>query len=600
MHPATRPPLGQPSDTSKSSTGRPRAGRARRPAPVRSRSVSEASPPVGVEGRGPAVVVLAQQGPPPRRSGSRRPPTGRCRGPSLQIAAGAVVLDSGAWPAPRRGQTPVSSAGRARRAVRRRPPTSSPSCRRRGVSLVAESSPYESRQTRRRGVGRRRRVLLTSRRPSARDRRLRPVGRRLVGPHAAILGLGPRVDGVSPSRHGGSGCGGRGSWPMAPPPDAPFLLACRSEPATAGAGVVHAPGRALAARVPAVRGRAASSTRSATPTWPPRSPCSRSAATASTPPSSTPTSSCRWPPSASASRSPRGRAGGRRAVPDAADLDRLRPLEPEADAPTCIETVQTLVGELGDVPLIGFAGAPFTVASYLVEGGRPHPRPHQGADARRPRPVGGLLDRLADMAVALAAGPGGGGRLGRPAVRLVGRDADARMYERHVLPASAKVFAGSPTSACPASTSGSAPASSSALMAEAGADGGRRRLAGRRSTRPAAASAPTWPSRATSTRRCAWRRGRRWPRPPARCWPQRRRARATSSTSATACCPRPTPTCSSGSSTSCTRRRLTGAATMTTGVVVMAYGTPAGRTTSRPTTPTSAGAGRRRPSSWPT
>ncbi len=32
-------------------------------------------------------------------------------------------------------------------------------------------------------------------------------------------------------------------------------------------------------------------------------------------------------------------------------------------------SVRQLVGELGDTPLIGFAGAPFTLASYLVEGG---------------------------------------------------------------------------------------------------------------------------------------------------------------------------------------------------------------------------------------
>jgi uroporphyrinogen decarboxylase len=52
----------------------------------------------------------------------------------------------------------------------------------------------------------------------------------------------------------------------------------------------------------------------------------------------------------------------------AADLSRLRDFEPEADAPWLLETVRLLRGEL-DVPLIGFAGGPFTVASYLVEGG---------------------------------------------------------------------------------------------------------------------------------------------------------------------------------------------------------------------------------------
>src|SRR5687767_8439793 len=43
----------------------------------------------------------------------------------------------------------------------------------------------------------------------------------------------------------------------------------------------------------------------------------------------------------------------------AADLERLRPLEPEVDCPWVAETARRLVGELGDVPLIGFAGAPF-------------------------------------------------------------------------------------------------------------------------------------------------------------------------------------------------------------------------------------------------
>ena len=50
------------------------------------------------------------------------------------------------------------------------------------------------------------------------------------------------------------------------------------------------------------------------------------------------------------------------------DLERLRPLEPEADVPEALEAIRLLRKELS-VPLIGFAGAPFTLASYLVEGG---------------------------------------------------------------------------------------------------------------------------------------------------------------------------------------------------------------------------------------
>lgn len=50
------------------------------------------------------------------------------------------------------------------------------------------------------------------------------------------------------------------------------------------------------------------------------------------------------------------------------DLDQLRPLEP-ADVDFITTAVSALLSELGETPLIGFAGAPFTVASYLVEGG---------------------------------------------------------------------------------------------------------------------------------------------------------------------------------------------------------------------------------------
>jgi uroporphyrinogen decarboxylase len=51
-----------------------------------------------------------------------------------------------------------------------------------------------------------------------------------------------------------------------------------------------------------------------------------------------------------------------------ADVQALKTLEPHQVAPIA-QAVSQLVSELGDVPLIGFAGAPFTLASYLVEGG---------------------------------------------------------------------------------------------------------------------------------------------------------------------------------------------------------------------------------------
>ncbi len=51
-----------------------------------------------------------------------------------------------------------------------------------------------------------------------------------------------------------------------------------------------------------------------------------------------------------------------------ADVERIPDLTPD-HVPYVTEAVRALTSELGATPLIGFAGAPFTVASYLVEGG---------------------------------------------------------------------------------------------------------------------------------------------------------------------------------------------------------------------------------------
>lgn len=53
-----------------------------------------------------------------------------------------------------------------------------------------------------------------------------------------------------------------------------------------------------------------------------------------------------------------------------ADIRKLRIIDPDEDVPFLLEAVRQVRQELeGKVPLIGFSGAPFTIASYLIEGG---------------------------------------------------------------------------------------------------------------------------------------------------------------------------------------------------------------------------------------
>ncbi|PYM07552.1 MAG: uroporphyrinogen decarboxylase [Candidatus Rokuibacteriota bacterium] len=60
----------------------------------------------------------------------------------------------------------------------------------------------------------------------------------------------------------------------------------------------------------------------------------------------------------------------RRPVRSREDVRRLAPVDPLEATPFVFETVKIVRRALdGRVPLIGFAGAPFTVASYLIEGG---------------------------------------------------------------------------------------------------------------------------------------------------------------------------------------------------------------------------------------
>ncbi len=59
----------------------------------------------------------------------------------------------------------------------------------------------------------------------------------------------------------------------------------------------------------------------------------------------------------------------REPIRSAAGLERLRALEPLADIPYVLESIRLIKRQLGDsLPLIGFSGAPFTLAAYLIEG----------------------------------------------------------------------------------------------------------------------------------------------------------------------------------------------------------------------------------------
>ncbi|MCM3148825.1 uroporphyrinogen decarboxylase [Bacillus sp. FSL W8-1143] len=83
-----------------------------------------------------------------------------------------------------------------------------------------------------------------------------------------------------------------------------------------------------------------------------------------------------------------------------ADIERLGELHPEEDLPYVLDTIQLLTKEQLNVPLIGFAGAPFTMASYMIEGG-PSKNYHKTKALMYSEPETWMLlmNKLADMTI---------------------------------------------------------------------------------------------------------------------------------------------------------------------------------------------------------
>ncbi len=152
-----------------------------------------------------------------------------------------------------------------------------------------------------------------------------------------------------------------------------------------------------------------------------------------------------------------------------ADVNAMKPLEPQQVAPVT-EAVSHLVSELGDVALIGFAGAPFTLASYLVEGGPS--RHHERTKAMmlgEPETWHALMTTLTDVTIAFLQAQV---TAGVDAIQLFDSWAGTLSladYRRYVLPHSTRVFSALAGAGVPMTHFGVGTAELLGAMSEAGA-----------------------------------------------------------------------------------------------------------------------------------
>ncbi|WP_326824123.1 uroporphyrinogen decarboxylase [Streptosporangium sp. NBC_01639] len=157
-------------------------------------------------------------------------------------------------------------------------------------------------------------------------------------------------------------------------------------------------------------------------------------------------------------------------IRDAAAVERLRPIEP-GDVSYVTEAVRALTGELGPTPLIGFAGAPFTLASYLIEGGPSKNHDHTKAMMYgEPHLWHALMERLTGITLGFLRIQAAAGA---SAVQLfdswVGAVAPED-YREFVLPYTSRIFAGLADLDIPRIHFGVGTGELLGLLGEAGAD----------------------------------------------------------------------------------------------------------------------------------
>jgi uroporphyrinogen decarboxylase len=153
-----------------------------------------------------------------------------------------------------------------------------------------------------------------------------------------------------------------------------------------------------------------------------------------------------------------------------ADLAQLRVLE-QGDVPYVTESIRILTAELGATPLIGFAGGPFTLASYLVDGG-----PSKNFEVTKSLMYGepelwhDLMSRLADLTIAFLQVQVDAGAA---AVQLFDSWAGSLSlddYRLAVLPHSRRIFEALAASGVPRIHFGVGTGELLGVMGEAGAD----------------------------------------------------------------------------------------------------------------------------------